>query len=90
MENLLHHVRLLQDLKRQHRISSFRFYTSDSQSILLELITEEIENWPKEIPFPFNLFRDLSNPRTLATNNIRGLCLLYKEILLLINKEKLY
>ena len=88
MEKLKDQVRMLQDLKRQHQISSFRYYTSDSQSILLELITEEIEKWPAEKPFPLKLYSYLSNPRTLASENIKDLCLLYKEILLLMNKEQ--
>ena len=90
MEKLKDQVRMLQDLKRQHQISSFRYYTSDSQSILLELITEEIEKWPAEKPFPHKLHSYLSNVRTLASENIKDLCLLYKEILLLINKEQIF
>ena len=80
MEKLKDQVRLLQDLKRQHRISSFRFYTADSQSILLELIAEEIEKWPKAKPIPLDLFSDLSNPKKLGTKSIENLCLLYREV----------
>ena len=81
MEKLRDQVKLLQDLKRQHQISSYRFYTSDSQAILLELIAEEIEKWPLAKPVPLNLFRYLSNPQDLATENIEKLCLLYREVI---------
>jgi len=81
MEKLRDEVRLLQDLKRQHQISSFRFYTSDSQTILLKLISEEIEKWPAGKSIPLDLFSDLSNPKNLATESIEKLCLLYREII---------
>ena len=82
VEKLKDLVRLLQDLKRQHQIGAFRFYTSDSQAILLELISEEIEKWPLEKPIPLDLYIYLSNPKKLATKSIEKLCLLYREIII--------
>lgn len=82
MEKLKDQVRLLRDLKRQHQISSFRFYTSDSQAILLELIIKEIESWPLTKPIPMNLFRYLSNPKDLAKDSIEDLCMLYRELII--------
>lgn len=83
MEKLKDQLKLLRDLKRQHQINSYRYYTSDSQAILLELIAEEIEKWPLEKPIPLNLFRYLSNPKDLAKDSIEDLCLLYRKIILM-------
>ena len=88
MQNLRDQVRLLQDLKRQHQINSFRFYTADSQAILLELIAKEIEKWPLAKPIPLDLFSDLANPKDLATDSIEDLCLLYRRIILMRGEVK--
>ncbi len=82
MEKLKDQVKSLQDLKRRHQINSYRFYTSDSQAILLELIIKEIESWPLTKPIPMNLFCYLSNPKDLAKDSIEELCLLYREVII--------
>jgi hypothetical protein len=82
---LKYDVKLIKDLKRQHQINSYRFYTSESQAILLELISEEIDKWPLDKLIPLKLFSDLSNPEKLATNSIEKLCLLYREVIISAN-----
>jgi hypothetical protein len=81
LEKLKDQVKMLQDLKRQHQISTFRFYTSDSQAILLELIAKEIEEWPEDKSIPMDLFLDLSNSKELVTNSIENLCILYRKVI---------
>ena len=88
MKTLKDQIRILKDLKRQHQIMSYRYYTRDSQAILLKLIAREIENWPTAEEFPEDLYASLSNPERLATNDIENLCLLYREIIVMNAKTR--
>lgn len=88
MKNLKDHIKLLQDLKRQHEIIIFRYYTRDSQTILFGLITKEIESWSLSVSIPFDLYSNLANPESLATKSIENLCLLYREVVMFGNDIK--
>lgn len=59
-----------------------RFYTSDCQASILNLLAEEIEKWPDTEPIPHELYVELSNPEKHAGNSINELCLFYREIIL--------
>ena len=82
MKNLKDQIKLLQDLKRQHEIILFRYYTRDSQATLFGLITKEIESWPLSVSILLDLYSDLANPENLATKSIENLCLLYRKVVM--------
>lgn len=82
MKNIKDQIRLLRDLKRQHETVMFRYYTRDSQSILFDLITKEIESCPLSVLVPLDLYSDLANPENLATKSIENLCLLYRKVVM--------
>ena len=75
-------IKLLKDLKRQLEIISFRYYNSVNQTILLNLIFDEIEKWPELECISKDLYIALSTPEKLATEDIRDLCLLYRQVIL--------
>lgn len=82
MSALKQQIGLLADLKRQREILAFRYYTSNDQSTVINLIANEIENWPQHMELPEELFIKLSNPEKLATDNIGDLCNIYREIII--------
>ena len=59
----------------------FRYYTRDSQAILLEFIINEIDNWPTGALIPLDIYFKLSNPEVLATQSIEDLCHLFKSVI---------
>jgi hypothetical protein len=83
METLKKEVELLTDLKRRVEILAFRYYTSNDQSTLINLIADELQNWSTQKPIPDELLITLSNPEKYATNSIDELCLLYKKVVLI-------
>ena len=82
MNPLKKQVELLTDLARHREILAFRYYTSNDQSTVINLIANEIENWPKHMELPEELFVKLSNPEKLATDSIGDLCNIYREIII--------
>lgn len=87
MKTLKDQITILKDLKRQHEITSYRYYTAENQAVLLELIKDEIENWPNAAMIPEDIYTTLSNPENLATSDIENLCLLYRRVVLLCSRS---
>ena len=87
MKTLKDQITILKDLKRQHEISCYRHYSAENQAVLLELITDELEKWPKTKVVPEDLYTTLSNPENLATNSVEYLCFLYRKVILLCSKS---
>lgn len=85
MKNLKNQIKLIQDLKRQHEIVMFRYYTGDSQSILLKLIADEVDKLQDSEIIPEDLYISLSKTESLALENIKELCLLYRKVILLVH-----
>ena len=88
MKPLKYQIRLLKDLRRQHELVSYRYYTRECQATVLELIADEIHNWPSTKAFPHNLYVSLAYPDQLATKDIGDLCLILKETVLCKNGLK--
>jgi hypothetical protein len=87
MKTLKDQITILKDLKRQHEIASYRYYTAENQAVLLELIKDEIENCPKTKVIPEDMYATLSVPENLATNSVENLCFLYRKVILLCSKS---
>ena len=90
MKTLKDQIKFLQDLRKRHKVACLRYYTRDSQAILLELITREIRDWPDETGIPEDLYLTLLNQEPFFTSDIEELCLLYRQVVRLksrIDKE---
>jgi len=81
MKTLKEQLTKLQDLKNKRDTAGYRFYTIENQVILLELIIEEIEEWDSKLRLTEGIYMILSNPNRLATNNIRDVSLLLREVM---------
>ena len=82
MKTLKQQLGLINDLRRQREVMAFRYYTSDNQSTLLDLILAEIGSWPNAMKISEELFIKLSNPEKLATDTIDDLCHIYREVII--------
>ena len=82
MNDLKSQIEKVVNLKWQLKILMHRYYTRDSQTIMLNLITKEMEQWPSNTPIPDDLYVRLSSPEKYAQNNIEDLCLLYRELII--------
>ena len=86
MLRLKEHIRLIENLKRQHEIAALRYYRIDACMTIIELIINEIRDWPETEIIPDDIYISLCNVDKLIVNGISDLCLLYRKIILITEK----
>ncbi len=80
MNNLQDQLAKLKDLKNSRETLAYRYYNHQSLVILLKLIIDEINDMRTSLPE--NFYVTLANPKKLATQDIKRLSLLYKELII--------
>jgi hypothetical protein len=80
MKTLKDQIKLLRDLKKRHEIAGYRYFTRESQAILIELITQELKDWPYDEGISEELQLTLLLAENLISSDIQGLCLLYRKV----------
>jgi hypothetical protein len=83
MQTLKDQLRKLEDLKRQREIAAFRYYSNDVSVTIIELIINEIENWPSTERIPEDIYIFLANSESLNRSSISDLCEIYRKVILI-------
>lgn len=81
MKKLKEYTSYLNDMRRQHDISSRRYYNRDSEAIILKLITEELSKITHTKSLPKNLYLSLAQIDPNSSTGIESLCKIYREII---------
>ena len=81
MKNLREYTSYLNDMRRQHDISSRRYYNRDSEAIILKLITEELSKITHTKSLPRNLYLSLAQIDQNSSIGIETLCKIYRKII---------
>ena len=89
MKSLQEYISNLKDLRRQHDISSFRYYNRNSEAIILKLITEELSKTSQTRSIPEKLYLPLAQIDRESSVGIETLCKFYREIILINSKQKI-
>lgn len=70
----------LKDLRIQRDRSAYRYYNRENQTLLLNLIVNELKTIDR-CQLSEELLIQLSNPHRLAMKDIGDLCLIYKKLI---------
>jgi len=79
-QTLQNRLMVLSNLRNKRDVMAHRFYNSENQAILIEMIIDEIKDMDKTLPH--DLYANLLNPNKLATQDIHDLCQIFKRVIL--------